>query len=310
MNNETHQSLTALGIELKSKELTAVVVDGNGKLSVELSYEFDSGSPTVPQLVDFLAEIDSSVGSFDEFGFAVPGLVDIESNKVVYSSQIPEHEKVDLAAEIFAATAKKMYLENDANAAAFGELIAGAGKNANDMFYITVGKGIGGALIMERKIWHGTSGYAGEFGFMSVDSDGTKLEDMASATSIVRRAKTRLHQDPASSLFEIGEEDITFEDVIDAAVAEDGLAELILERTGMFLGTAVASVINLLNIERIVIGGPLMKASNLVLNSIKERAAKYSFEPGFKAVRIEAGTLGDNASPIGAALLVLNRRSR
>ncbi len=309
MNNETNQSSTALGIELKSKELCAVVVDRNGKHSAELSSKFDSESPTVPQLAAFLAEIDSHIGSFEEFGFAVPGLVDIESNKVVYSAQIPEHEKVDLAAEIFTVSGKKMYLENDANAAAFGELIAGAGKNARNMFYITVGIGVGGALILERKIWHGTSGYAGEFGFISVDSDGTKLEDMASAASIVRRAKTRLHQDPASSLFEIGEQAITFEDVIDAAVAEDGLAELILERTGMFLGTAVASVINLLNIEKIVIGGPLMKASNLVLNSIKKRAAKYSFEPGFKAAEIEAGLLGSNASPIGAALLVLNRKS-
>ncbi|MDH3529254.1 MAG: ROK family protein, partial [Acidobacteriota bacterium] len=107
--------------------------------------------------------------------------------------------------------------------------------------------------------------------------------------------------------FEIGEENITFDDIIRAANKGDGLAELILERTGMFLGTAIASVINLLNIEKVVVGGALMKAGELVLNAIRERASVLTFEPAFTAVTIEKGLLGENACTVGAGLLALNR---
>lgn len=297
----------SLGIALKSSAVVAVRVNASGAIVTESSGAFDREKETLPQLVEFLSSAEADTGSFESFGLAVPGLVDISANTVVYSSQIPEHERVDLAEQIFAATGKRAFLENDANAAAHGEMRVGAGRDAKDLFYVTVGAGVGGALILDRKLWHGASGFAGEFGYVAVDAEGLKLEDVASSASIVRRAKNRLHQDPASSLFEIGEEKITYRDIIDAAIEGDGLAELILERTGMFLGTAIAGVINLLSIEKIIVGGPLMRAGDLVLNSIKERAASISFEPCFEAAEIERAELGEKASSVGAALLGMNR---
>lgn len=307
MNSNEPRSAEALGIGLRSSEIVVVRVDAAGATVSETTGAFDWKGDTLPQIIEFLGQAESEIGHFDSFGLAVPGLVDIAANKVIYSSQIPEHERTDLAERILSETGKSAFLENDANAAAFGEMTVGAGRDAKDMFYVTVGAGIGGALILDRKLWHGTSGFAGEFGYVAVDSEGLRLEDVASAESVVRRAKNRLHQDPASSLFEIGEEKITFRDIIDAANKGDGLAELILERTGMFLGTAIAGVINLLSIEKIVVGGPLMQAGDIVIESIKERAAALSFEPCFKAALIEPAMLGDKAGPIGAALLAMNR---
>ena len=308
MNTDDRGSLRTIGIEIKSGSFEAVCVDGSGEVGDSLSGEFDTGVDLTQQILAFLSIAENELGPFGSVGLAVPGLVDINTNRVVYSDQFPELEKTDIAGEVLAASGKPTFLENDANAAAFGELKAGAGQDTEDLFYVTAGTGVGGALILDGKLWHGVSGFAGEFGYFALDSEGLRLEDVASASGVERRAKNRLHQDPASSLFEIGEENITFEDVLAAANEKDGLAELILERTGMFVGTAVASVINLLNIEKIIIGGDLMKASSVVLEPIRKRAAEFSFEPGFRKVDIKAGKLGSNAGCIGAALIALQKQ--
>ena len=308
MSIEVTPTSEAVGMELRSHSMMAVRVDAAGSILASSQSAFDPDVESVPQLIEFVGKVESETGPFNEFGLAVPGLVDILGNKVVYSSQFPEQEKTDLAGQIASATEKRVYLENDANAAAFGELMAGAAHDAKDFFYVMTGTGIGGALVVDGKVWHGVSGYAGEFGFVAINSEGRRLEDMAAADGVVRRAKNRLHQDPASSLFEIGEENIKFNDIINAANKGDGLAELILERTGMFLGTALAGVINLLNIEKVIVGGELMNAGELVLDAIKNRASELAFEPAFSAVSIEAGSLKAKASSVGAALLVLNRQ--
>lgn len=307
MNTDDNRSLRALGIELKAESFDAVCVNGMGEVGDSMSGTIEAGGEIVAQINDFLSTAATKLGAFETIGLAVPGLVDVNTNMVVYSAQFPDLEHTDIAAGISGSTGKPTYLENDANAAAFGELKAGAGRDTEDLFYVTAGTGVGGALIFDGKLWHGVSGFAGEFGYFAIDAEGRRLEDVASASGVVRRAKNRLHQDPASSLFEIGEEKITFEDVLSAANEEDGLAELILERTGMFLGTAVASVINLLNIEKIIIGGELMKASNVVLGPIRKRAEELSFEPGFRKVEIKAGFLNGNAGSIGAALIALRK---
>jgi glucokinase len=171
------------------------------------------------------------------------------------------------------------------------------------MFYITLGTGIGGALIFDGKIWRGVAGFAGEFGQIAVNSDGMKLEDVASAANIVRRTRSRFHQDSTSSLNKLYEEEIRLADVISAAQKEDDFARLMLKRTGTYVGTAVAGVINLLNIEKIVVGGKIMQAASIVLDAIIYRARELSFPPSFEATQIVESELGENAAATGAALL-------
>jgi glucokinase len=113
----------------------------------------------------------------------------------------------------------------------------------------------------------------------------------------------RFHQDHTSSLNEIGEESITIADVIREANNGDDFARLMLERTGTFVGMAIADVINLLNIEKIVVGGEIMQAGDLVLEGIKNRAREFSFSPNFRSTEIVQGKLGDKAAAIGAAML-------
>jgi len=112
-----------------------------------------------------------------------------------------------------------------------------------------------------------------------------------------------MRQDNTSSLSSIDEYSLKLSDILSAAEVEDDLAKMMLERTGDYVGTAIASVINLLNIETIVLGGELMEAGNHVLDAVISRARELSFGPSFTNTRLLAGTLGRNAAAAGAALI-------
>jgi glucokinase len=186
------------------------------------------------------------------------------------------------------------------------------------MFYMSIGEGIGGAIILDGKLWTGASGLAGEVGHITIDAEGIEcvcgntgcLETLASGPNIVRRAKERLDRDSTSSLSTLAvNADFTAADVAREATNGDDFSLMMIERTGKYVGTGVASVINLLNIERIVLGGGVMEAGELILNPIMQEAQRRAFQPCFEATQIVAGTLGKDASAIGAAMLARDAQS-
>ncbi len=292
-----------VGIEASVSSFRAVCLDAAGAIIATETSTFDPSAGTAPQLETFISTLKQKFGSFDRIGVAVPGLIRRESGRVAYSAHIPEHSAIDLAEEIEKATGVKAFIENDANAAAYGELKLGAGRGSANLFYATLGVGVGGALILDNHIWRGVSGFAGEFGYVAINSDGMRLEDVASAANIVRRTRTRFNRDSTSSLNKLEEEQISIYKIVEAAENGDDFASLMLERTGNYVGTAIATVINLLNIEKIVIGGEIMHAGHLVLDAVIRRARELSFGPSFDNADIIAGELGENAAAIGAALI-------
>jgi len=292
-----------VGIEASVTSSRAVCLNGAGEIVGTETAPVDLREPAVPQLNAFISKLASKFGSFDRIGIAVPGLIRRESGRVAYSAHIPEHSAIDISEEIAKSTGVKAVVENDANAAAYGELKLGAGRGSSNLFYATLGVGVGGALILDNQIWRGISGFAGEFGYVAINSDGMRLEDVASAANIVRRTRNRFNRDSTSSLNKLEEEQISIRRIVDAAENGDDFASLMLERTGSYVGTAIATVINLLNIEKIVIGGEIMHAGHLVLDAVTRRARELSFGPSFEHADIVAGELGENAAAVGAALI-------
>lgn len=293
----------SVGVEVSNTTITGICLEANGEISETRKSVLDSPRTTLEQIVEFINDFKAHLGGFDKIGIAVPGLVHQETKRIAFSTFIPEHSEVDLLGELETATNLKITIENDANAAAYGEFRLGAGRESRNMFYATLGTGVGGALIFDGKIWRGKSGFAGEFGYMILNSEGLKLEEVASTANIVRRTRNRYRQDGTTSLGKFEEDQITLGDIVREAKEGDDFAILMLERTGIYVGTAIAGVINLLNIEKIVIGGEIMQAEGLVLDSIINRARELSFKPSFEAVEIAEGELGENAAAIGAALL-------
>jgi glucokinase len=301
-----------VGVELCATSVRAALVTASGEVSARREAAL-AGEDIAAQIARLVSELRDSAGArVAAAGVGVPGLVNPQTGRVVISSDIPSVVRTDLRAELSKAVGLPVTLDNDANAGAVGEYVAGAGRGSRNMFYVTIGTGIGGALIIDGKLWRGASGFAGEFGHITIDPEGIEcacgnvgcLETVASAPNIVRRTHERLLRDSTSSLSRLGlNKNFTAADIAHAAKDGDDFAALMIERTGRYIGTGLAAVINLLNTERVVLGGDVMDAGELILDPIIREARRRSFLPNFESTQILAATLGPDATPIGAALI-------
>ncbi|MGD9629929.1 MAG: ROK family protein [Pyrinomonadaceae bacterium] len=306
MSNNGEGGGDLLGIELSSASIIALSVARGGAVNSQFKAERFTGEDPPARIANFVAEAKERLGSSGPVGIAVPGLIDRTSGHIEFSANIPEHTSLNIKEAVRAATGVDAVIENDANAAAYAEFILGAGRGSSSLFYATIGDGVGGAFILDGKLWHGAAGYAGEFGYVAIDPEGLRLQDMASTANIVRRTRERFNRDSTSSLGRLPEEKIGIAEIVAAADEGDEFARLMLERTGSYVGTAIANVINLLNVECIVIGGEITKAGDIVIDAISARARELAFSRAFDKTIIRSGELGENAAAIGAALIAGN----
>ena len=253
-------------------------------------------------------------------GVGIPGLVNRKTNRIEVMPNLPGFSEIDIKTELTKATGLPVILDNDANAAAYGELQVGAARGKREVFFVSLGTGIGAGLIINGKIYRGAGGFAGEFGHMTIDPEGIEcacgnigcLETIASGPNIVRRTRERLYRDRTSSLSRLGiprDREFTAEDIAHAARDGDEMAQVMMERTGMFLGIALAAVINLLNVEMVVMGGGVMEAGDLILKPTIKETRRRAFPPSFNSCEIVIAKLGATAGMIGAALIARDQAS-
>ncbi|MEJ7617873.1 MAG: ROK family protein [Pyrinomonadaceae bacterium] len=311
MINQLQSSANFIGVDISGATLHAALVTSEGNIVGRREAVIERAE-IASQMVQVASELREGNAEVKALGIGIPGLVNSSTDRVAVSFGLPSLVRDDFRDELSRATGLTVELENDANAAAYGEYIAGAGRGSGSMFYITIGNGVGGALILDGKLWLGASGYAGEFGHITIDPEGIEctcgnigcLETVASAPNIVRRAHERLYRDNTSSLSRLAmNRDFTAADVAREALNGDDFAAMMIERTGKYIGTTVAAVVNLLNVERIVLGGDVMEAGELMINPIIRETSRRSFKPCFEATQIVAATLGSDAVAIGAAML-------
>jgi glucokinase len=311
MNNPSGSAANFLGIDLSGPTMRAALVTAAGEV-IERRESPIEADKLVPKIAEVVQELRTSHPEIAAIGVAIPGLVNRQTDRVIASRDLPSTVRDELHSEFMDATGLRVEIENDANAAAYGEYIVGAGRGSRDMFYVTIGEGIGGAIILDGKLWAGASGFAGEVGHITIDADGIEcecgnmgcLETVASGPNIVRRANERLHRDGTSSLSRLAiNKNFTAADLAHEAKNGDDFSLMMIERTGKYIGTGVASVLNLLNIEKIVLGGGVMDAGELILNPIIQEARRRAFQPCFEATQIVAAALGPDAVSIGAAML-------
>ena len=245
-------------------------------------------------------------------GVGTPGLIPEDSGTVVYAPNVPEWVDLPLQSILRERLGLPVTIENDANAAAIGEHWVGGAAGKANVICITLGTGVGGAIIMNNEVWRGSNGAGGEIGHMTVVENGRMcgcgapgcLEAYASATAIAEQARELLHDGRKSVLRERSGGDL---DRIDAAmVAEaagqgDDTAREVMHRSATLLGTAVSSLTNLLNPELIVIGGGVMKAGDLIFDPVGAEVARRAYKWSAGILRIVPAKLGDDAGIIGAA---------
>jgi len=252
-------------------------------------------------------------------GMGAPGPVNLATGDIYEAVNLGWREPYPLKDLLEVETSLPAVIDNDANCAALGEMWKGAGNGAKDLVCVTLGTGVGGGVIANGDIVHGISGAAGEIGHItSLPVGGTPcncgktgcLETIASATGIVRIAVEMLEENvDEGELSTVYKEKglVTAKDVFDAARREDRIARKVIETVSLHLGIALANIANTLNPEKIVLGGGVSKAGDILLEPVKEQFLRNSFPRVAHSTDISIATLGNDAGVIGAAWLVKNK---
>jgi glucokinase len=272
---------------------------------------------TVDRLLQSNAISKQTVGGI---GIGAPGWVDYPHGIVRELTNVPGWNDVPLAAQLESATGLKSFVDNDANVMAVGELIHGAGRGHQRFVCLTLGTGVGGAIVIDGKLYRGADGLAGEIGHMTVDLNGPEcacgargcLERYVGNRFIVANALRKLEARSGAAresillaLADNQTEKITPKLMAEAATRGDDLSLEVWRETGQYLGVVLAVLVNLLNPECFIIGGGVAKAGSVLFDPIRETTARLAMNQLGKTTPIVEAGLKDDAGLIGAATFAL-----
>jgi glucokinase len=246
-------------------------------------------------------------------GIGAPGPSKLDEGIIIASPNMPLFKNVPLRKMISDRFGKPAVLENDANAACWGEYVVGAGKGVKDMVFFTLGSGIGGGIISNGQLVHGAAFNAAELGHMIIYPDGRLCgcgqkgcaEAYASASSTAKRAQEAVEAGAESSLKKVLDEkgEITAKNVYEHLKAGDALAKKITDETAKVLAILCINVLHATGPKRIVFAGGMIAAGDILLNRIKDYFNKYIWTLKKEPVEICFANLGEDAGITGAAAL-------
>lgn len=317
-----------IGIDLGGTNIAAGLVNNDGALiykdSIKTNLECNGKFiiDDMAKLIEsILRENDLKINDINSIGIGVPGTVRYEDGVVVECVNL-HWKEVSLAKDINAKLKEsfntendiKVFIENDANAAALGEYLAGSMKNCNSAILITLGTGVGGGMVLNGKVHRGKDGAALEIGHMIVGENfyncscGNNgcLETFASATAIIKYAQELIKNGEKSIITDKVQGDLSKIDakvVFDSAREGDKVGNLTLDRFIKYLGTGINNIINILDLDVISIGGGVVAGSDLFMDRLINYISEHKLFKGLKLCKIEKAELGNDAGIIGAALL-------
>src|SRR5215216_3296560 len=264
--------MNAIGVDIGGTKIAAGVVSPEGEILNETRYPTQAIPPN--RLIETIARAIMEVREgFEVDGacLAVPGFVLTAKNKVIFAPNLHEIENIRLDEEMGRRTGLGVTVENDANAAAWGEFRFGAGKNVDHQVFVTLGTGIGGGVITHGVLLRGAQGAGGELGHVTIDPAGPRcgcgnygcLEALASGTAVGRRARE-------------GDE---------AAIS-------VLEETGVWLGIGLAAFVNIFNPEVVAIGGGASRSGEFIMAPARKEVQLRARSPSRDLVQVKVATLG------------------
>jgi glucokinase len=307
-------------VDLGGTYLRIALIDGSGRIhqqSKQPTPKGDSSGCIVEALVGAAGKWSNNGGPpIVAASIMVPGTVDTKNASVVQAPNLPSLSNFPLKAVLEDRLGWPVVLENDANAAAVGEMWLGAARGCRDVVSVTLGTGVGGGVILDGELWRGAHGSAGEIGHTTVDPfSGLQckcgnvgcLELFASATAIVRMTRENLARFPDSVLHR---DELTAEVVYDAGRAGDELALSVFKKFGTYLGIGLANLINIVDPEIIVIAGGAVNGWSLFASYMQQEVDERAVRATAQQVKIAAAQCGDNAGLLGAARLAFVRLTR
>ncbi|NTV06619.1 MAG: ROK family protein [Chlorobiaceae bacterium] len=320
----------AIGIDLGGTAIKAAVVSEERGILTDRRILTDTASGPagiVAQLAELVADLyrvaseRSDICDCAGIGLGVPGAVDAEKGVLSYPPNLPGWKVFPLRDELRERLREKenlllpVFLENDANAAAFGEAVYGAGREFRDFLLVTLGTGVGGGIILDRKLYRGPNGTAGEVGFMIIDFEGPTLhagirgtiESLIGKRGIVALACQMIEASPTgSSVGLLCNHDYTRlspRHLEQAAHGGDAVALAVWQKVGSILGVGLANVTSLMDIRKFVIGGGISAAGNLVFEPAIEQLRRSTLPSMHEGLELVPALLGNKAGMYGAAAL-------
>ncbi len=278
-----------------------VLAEESEPLDVDASWVdgFDRAEALVGRLVEGLGiGRDKVIG----VGLGVPGPIDLESGTLGSTAILPGWAGINPRRELSQRLGVPVYVDNDANLGALGELVWGSGRGVKDLAYIKVASGVGAGLVINGQIYRGPGGTAGEIGHITLDESGPVcrcgnrgcLETFAAARYVLPLLQSSHGPE------------LTMERVVELARDGDPGCRRVITDVGRHIGSGVASLCNLLNPSRVVLGGSLADAGELVLAPIRESVGRYAIPSAARQLSVLTGSLGGRAEVLGALALVLS----
>jgi glucokinase len=302
-----------IGLDVGGTNLKGARIDPKGAVLDRLHEPISREHPEelLRQLESAVARLEAGA-TVEAVGIGVPATVDHTHSRMRGIPNLPALaalQKVDLGFEVQKRTGHPAVIENDANAAGMAEAWLGAGRGAESVLFMTLGTGVGGAVILGGRLWTGRSGYAGEIGHIPIDPKGVRcgcgavgcLETVAGNGGWIRRAKAAL-ETRASAL---GGQALEPATIVEAARAGDSVALEVVDETASALGRVIGGCLNLLNVERVVIGGGISAAGPFLLDRIVRETQPHCWPEAFEDCSFGIAELGGDAGVVGAARVAM-----
>ena len=251
-----------------------------------------------------------SMDEISDIGIAAPGSVDPETGDVAYANNLPFLNS-PVCRWMQEQLGKPCYIDNDANAAAYGELLAGAGKGASNFVMVTLGTGVGGGVIIDGKIYGGFNHAGAELGHMMIVRDGEQctcgnkgcFEAYGSATALIRQTREAMDKAPDSIMWELSKEKgVSGRTAFDAMRAGDEAGKKVVDDYIGYLACGLTNLVNIFQPEFIAIGGGICNEGETLLAPLRELVSKGDYNKVMpKKCAIRTAALGNDAGIIGAA---------
>lgn len=306
-----------VGIDLGGTKISGALADLNGSIITQhtVATNASQGEQAVlGRIIEVIEKViidaNSRVEEVKAIGIGSPGPLDCEKGIIITTPNLP-FENFNLVKPIVDKFNIPTYLDNDANVAAIGEYLMGAGKGTKNMVYITVSTGVGGGAILGGKIYRGSTSNALEIGHTTIVPDGPRcncgnygcVEAVASGTAIAKRAKEAVESGISTSLSNY--ENVTAFEVFKEAEKGDETSIDILNKSLNYLGIAVANIVTSFDPEMVVIGGGVSKGGQIVFDKVQQVVNKRCFKSMAEFCRIVPATLGGDAGVVGAVALAI-----
>ena len=326
MRAKNHSSDQVIGVDVGGTKVAAGIVDVQGKILTQTRVSMNCRGSAQDGLASVLSAIESLLAhdaalrkKIHCIGICAPGPLDPRTGVIINPPNVPCWRDFPLADEVAKHYSAHVKVDNDANAAGLAEHLWGAGRGFRNIFFATIGTGIGTGIVLDGKIFHGRTGSAAEGGHVSIDLNGPVcncgkkgcIEVLASGTAIARRAREKLAESPqrGAQLLALAGDDaasVRSEMVGKAADAGDQLSREILDQTLEYLAVWLGNVVDLLEPEVIILGGGAGQMLRSHFNEIQKRMSGWCVNSRCQEIPIVSAHYGENAGIAGGAALCLS----